>query len=159
MTVCTPDTYFASVQYNWTGQYDKEGKKIPGDIPECVVRGLCHPMNPQAATHTLPFSMIDARIVKGHHLNPVRFKTITNIAHVISGTGVFRVYDEAGFKDVTIQPEVTITIPPKTKYSFISSDNGDLKLIMVSSPPWFQEDEEYDWELVRDTVPTKEIDL
>ncbi len=149
MTVRTPDSYFESVQYNWTGEYDRDGKKIPGDTPECYVRGLCHPMDPDGGNSELPFSMIDVRVVAGHHLNPVRFKTITNISTVTSGTGIFRVYNEEGYKDTPITPEMTLKIPPETKYSFISSEGQDLKLVMVSSPPWFQADEEYEWDLVK----------
>lgn len=147
----TPDMYFESVQYNWTGAYDNDGKKIPGDKPEAVVRGLYHPLD-EGAYNKEPFSMVDFKVFAGAQLNPVRFKTIRNVVHITAGTGLMKIFDEKGEQVVSVQevkPRYTVVIPPKTKYSFASDKETDLTGVITSTPAWSQEDEEYDWDLVK----------
>ncbi len=152
-----PNDYFQSVQYNWSGEYDIEGKKIPGETPECIVKGLYHPQDADVP-HKDPFSIINFNVLAGAHLNPVRFKTIHNIVYITSGTGVLKLYDETGsqvIEEHAVEPEYTIHIPAMTRYSFVSSIETDLKGIIFSSPAWFMEDEEYDWDLVKMIFPDK----
>lgn len=148
--VQTASNYFQSTQYNWSGKYDeKTGKKIPGNIPECIVRGLFHPLQESKTTESsFSFSMINLEILPGKKLNPARFKTIRNVATVTSGTGVYRIHGETGIQEFKIGPDDTITIPPQTQYSFENISTAGLKMVMVSDPAWFQADEEYDWDLV-----------
>jgi hypothetical protein len=149
----TPAQYFVMVQYNWPGQYDASGKKIPGTKPEARVRGLHHPEG-QQEQHKDPYSMIDCTIYAGCSQNPVLFKTIKNVAHITSGTGVLKIHG----KDITIhriKAEDTIEIPAGTTYSFESDQESDLTLVMVSTPPWFKEDEEHDWDLVGPPITEK----
>ncbi len=141
-TVRTADQYFVEIQYNWTGKYDDSGKKIRGTKPEARVRGLHHPQGQKE--HKSIFSMIDCTVYAGCSLNPVRFKTIDNVAHIKSGTGVLKVNGVVH----RIKAEDTIEIPALSTYTFESDDQSDLTFVMVSTPPWFKEDEEYDWDLV-----------
>jgi quercetin dioxygenase-like cupin family protein len=147
--VRTPDQYFVNFQYNWSGKYDGSGKKIPGTKPEVRVRGLHHPQGNEG--HKSPFSMIDFTVYAGCSLNPVRFKTIANVAHVTSGSGVLKINDVV----YRIKAEDTIEIPALTTYTFENDAQSDLTLVMVSTPPWFKEDEEYEWDLVGPPIAEK----
>lgn len=152
MTVRAPDTYFQSVQYNWTGQVDDEGKKIPGETQECIVRGVYHPSD-KGAVHIDPFSIIDFEVKPGKEFNPIRFATVQNIAYITTGSGIFKIFDEMGSKVIEehrVERAYSIKIPPKTTYSFTNlSTETSLMGVMVSNPAWFKEDETYDWELVK----------
>lgn len=141
-----PEQYFVSTQYNWTGELTPDGKKIAGTSPEMTVRGLHHPKDDEAA-HKDPFSFIDFTVFAHCTGNPVRFNTIKNVANITAGSGIFKIHD----KEVTIhriQAGETIIIPPGTTYTFENDTDAPLKGVMISTPPWFQEDEECNWDLV-----------
>ena len=149
VTIRVPESYFQSIQYNWTGEYDSEGKKIPGENPECILRGIYHPQDAESS-HNDPFSIVDFKVLAGAQFNPVRFKTISNIVYITSGTGQLKLYDDTGVvTEYAVEPHFTIRIPAMTRYSFVSTNESDLNGIIFSSPAWFVEDEEYDWDLVK----------
>lgn len=155
VVIRTPENYFQSIQYKWSGEFDNQGKKIPSEIEECLVRGLYHPLD-KDKNHQDRFSMIDFKVYSGSQFNPIRFKTIQNIAFITSGTGTLKIYNDDGTaSEYLVAPQTTLTIPAKTKYSLAATGPDELTGIMVSTPAWFKEDEEYDWGLVREFFPEK----
>ncbi len=152
MTVRTENSYFTSTQYNWTGEYDANGKKIPGNIPECIVRGIYHPEGSEKEYND-PFSMIDFTVLPGKEFNQIRFNTVQNVAYITSGIGLFIIFTEEGRKEQPVKPTDSIVIEPNTRYSFKNLGEDAFKGVMVSTPAWFKEDEEYDWDLVREVMP------
>lgn len=153
VTIRNPENYFQSIQYKWTGEYDQLGKKIPSEIEECYVRGLYHPLD-KDKKHQDPFSIIHFKVFSESQFNPIRFKTIHNIAVITSGIGILKIYNDNGsISEYIVKPQSTITIPAKIKYSFSATGPDELTGIMVSTPAWFKEDEEYEWDLVREFFP------
>jgi mannose-6-phosphate isomerase-like protein (cupin superfamily) len=76
------------------------------------------------------------------HLGPgqttiaVMHRTIEEIWYVLDGAGELWRSTDGQEEVVALEPDTCVTIPARASFQFRANDGGDLRMLMVTVPPW-----------------------
>jgi mannose-6-phosphate isomerase-like protein (cupin superfamily) len=99
---------------------------------------LCELLHPKNEDVDLGCSIAHAYLKPGDASLPHRLKASTEIYYILEGRGRMHIEDHSA----QVEPGQAVYIPPGAKQWVENTGSGDLKFLVVVTPPWSDEDEE-----------------
>jgi len=85
--------------------------------------------------------MVHCTLPAGKTSRAVRHRTIEEHWHVLSGRGEIWIDGHSGDGITELAPGVSLVLPPHTAMQFRAGPDADLRVILVTIPPWPGADE------------------
>jgi mannose-6-phosphate isomerase-like protein (cupin superfamily) len=87
--------------------------------------------------------LAEFRLAPGQISRPVVHRSVGEIWYCVDGRGQVWRRDDDQDERVDIEPGVCLTIPVGTAFQFRAADDGPLRILGVTMPPWPGDDEAY----------------
>ena len=88
-----------------------------------------------------PASMVHASLPPNAVARAVRHRTVTELWYVLEGEGEIWRSRDAEAAVTQLVPGVALTIPVGTSFQFRAASQGELRVVIVTAPPWPGADE------------------